>query len=109
MSTGVCLRLFVAENRVHHHQPLYEWLLETGRGLGIPGGTAFRAIAGFGRRGTLHQDGFFELAGELPVAVDFIADEALVRSFLARLAEERLDLFYTLGTAEFGALGRHAP
>ena len=109
MSTGVCLRLFVAENRVHHHQPLYEWLLETGRGLGIPGGAAFRAITGFGRHGTLHEDGFFELAGEVAAAVDFIADKALARSFLARLAEAHLDLFYTLGTAEFGALGRHAP
>ena len=108
MSTGVCLRLLMAENRVHH-QPRYEWLLETGRGLGIPGGTAFRAIAGFGRHDTLHEQGFFELAGEVAVPVDFITDEALARSFLARLAEERLDLFYTLGTAEFGALGRHAP
>jgi PII-like signaling protein len=29
--------------------------------LGIHGGSAFKAIAGFGRHGVLHEDHFFEL------------------------------------------------
>ncbi|MFT3790053.1 MAG: DUF190 domain-containing protein [Rudaea sp.] len=43
---------------------LYEWLLERARKLGIHGGSAFRAIAGYGRHGRLHEQQFFELAGE---------------------------------------------
>ena len=102
MSAGVCLRLFMAEDRVHHHRPLYEWLLEEARHFGIPGGTALRAIAGFGRHGTMHDAAFFELAGTLPVVVDLIAPEAQARQFLAKLEAEHLALFYTLGPADYG-------
>ena len=110
MNVGVCLRLFVAENRMHHHRPLYEWLLEEARRSGIPGGTAFRAIAGFGQHGTLHEDGFFELAGKLPVEVDFVAEESQAKAFLARLEDEHLHLFYSLDAVEFDRLGtRRAP
>jgi len=51
--------------------PLYEWLLEEAKSLGVHGGSAFRAIAGFGRHGRMHEDTFFELAGELAVKVEF--------------------------------------
>ena len=109
MSSGVCRRLFVVEDRIHHHRPLYEWLLEEARRSGIPGGTAFRAIAGYGRHGTLHEAAFFELAGKLPVEVDFIAEESQARSFLAMLEDEHLQLFYSLGEVEFGRLGTQTP
>ena len=40
--------------------------------MGVHGGSAFRAIAGFGRHGHMHEETFFELAGELAVKVEFI-------------------------------------
>src|SRR5690349_234393 len=51
---GLFLRFYVHENRKHRHVLLYEWLLEEAKKLGIHGGTAFRAVAGFGHHGTLH-------------------------------------------------------
>ena len=42
---GVYLKFYVLENRRHHGILAYEWLLETARQLGLPGGSAFRAIA----------------------------------------------------------------
>jgi uncharacterized protein len=53
---GTLLRLNVHENRRHHRVLLYDWLLGEARGLGIRGGSAFRAIAGFGRNGVLHEE-----------------------------------------------------
>ena len=85
---GVQLRIYSYENRKHDGLPVYEWLLEQAKKLGIPGGSAFRAIAGFGRHGKLHEQAFFELAGEEPVLVEFIAGEADAERFLQQLRAE---------------------
>lgn len=55
---GIHLRLYPYENRKHHGLPVYEWLLDRAKKLGIHGGSAFRAMAGFGRHGTLHEQHF---------------------------------------------------
>lgn len=102
---GVYLKFYVQENRRHHGILAYEWLLEEARKLGIPGGSAFRAIAGFGRHGRLHEAHFFELAGDLPVEVGFAlgADEA--DRLLAHLGREQLRLFYTKVPLEMDVVG----
>ena len=60
---GVHLRLYTYEYRKHHGEPVYAWLLDHARKLGIPGGSAYRAMAGYGRHGLRHEQHFFELAG----------------------------------------------
>src|SRR3569832_1226466 len=72
---GIHLRLYTYENRKHGAALLYEWLLERAREMGVHGGSAFRAIAGFGRHGRLHDQHFFELAGDVPVLVEFVLAE----------------------------------
>jgi hypothetical protein len=42
------LSFYVSEKQHHAGMPLYEWLLEQGKSQGVSGGSAFRAIAGFG-------------------------------------------------------------
>ncbi len=49
------------ENRMYKGILLYEWLIEKAKEMGIHGGSAFRAIAGFGRHGIIHEEHFFEL------------------------------------------------
>jgi uncharacterized protein len=105
MQQGVYLKFYVQENRRHHGLLAYEWLLETARRLGIPGGSAFRAIAGFGRHGTLHEEHFFELAGELPVEVGFAIGEVEAQTLLAHLAAEKLRLVYVKMPLEMGVVG----
>jgi|SRR2546421_3815825 len=101
---GIYLRFYVHENRKHHGILLYEWLLETAKKAGIHGGSAFRAIAGYGRHGVLHEQHFFELAGDLPVEVEFLLDEAQAENLLETLAREKIHLFYAKAPAEFGTL-----
>lgn len=91
---GCFLKFYVAENRRHRHQLVYEWLLEEARTFGFHGGSAFRAIAGFGRHGRLHEERFFELAGDLPVEVGFVVTEAEADRFIAHLGSQDLNLFY---------------
>ena len=102
--TGTYLRFYVHENRKHHGILLYEWLLETAKKSGIHGGSAFRAIAGYGRHGVLHEQHFFELAGDLTVEVEFVVSEEQAMKLLELIGRERIRLFYAKVPAEFGML-----
>ena len=101
---GVCLKFYVHEHRRHHGILLYEWLLECARTLGIHGGSAFRAIAGLGRHGVLHEDHFFELAGNLPVEIAFMISDQQAAQFLKRVEQEKIQVFYALTPAEYGVI-----
>lgn len=106
---GCFLKFYVAENRRHHHLLAYEWLLEEAQRLGLQGGSAFRALAGFGRQGRLHEEHFFELAGDLPVEVSFVTTPEEADHFLARLKGEGLNLFYLRVPVDFGFSDDAAP
>ena len=93
------------EKRQHHGILAYEWLLQTVKKLGLHGGSAFRAIAGYGRQGRMHEEHFFELAGDLAVEVGFALTEAEAQSFLAHLAGVQLALFYIKLPLEMGVVG----
>lgn len=99
---GTYLKFYVHENRTHHHVVVYEWLLEQAKKLGIHGGSAFKAMAGFGRHGVLHEDHFFELAGDLPVEVVFVVSDEEADRLLSLIRAEKLSLFYVRMSAEYG-------
>ena len=99
---GIHLRLYTYENRKHGSALLYEWLLERARELGVHGGSAFRAIAGFGRHGRLHEQHFFELAGEVPVLIEFVLTDSQADALLELLRRENIDVFYTRVATEYG-------
>ena len=105
---GVYLKFYVQESTRHHGILAYEWLLEQAKTLGIHGGTAFKAIAGYGRHGQLHEDHFFELAGDLPVEVGFAVSEEDARRLLEHLSHEKLALFYIKAPVEIGLAGTSA-
>jgi PII-like signaling protein len=102
---GIYLKFYVAENQKHHSRVIYQWLLERARDLGIHGGSAFRAMAGFGRHGALHEDHFFELAGTLPVEVGFVVTEAQAQTLFSLIEAEGLSLFYVKQPIEYGVTG----
>ena len=101
---SVYLKFYVTEKQRHDGALLYEWLLEEAKKLGLPGGSAFRAIAGFGRHGRLHEESFFELAGEVPVQVEFILSMVLADKLLDALRAHKLNLFYVRYAVESGIL-----
>jgi PII-like signaling protein len=88
-----CLRVFVHEGMRQEGRAIHDWLFDQARAVGIGGGSAFRASAGYGRHG-LHEDRFFELAGDLPMSVEFIAESAMIDALLGRLAAAGLRLMY---------------
>lgn len=96
------IKFYVQENRRRHGKLVYEWLLDLAKEIGIHGGSAFRAIAGFGRHRVMHEDHFFELQGDLPVEVGFVATEEEADKLLKLIDEARLSLFYIRLPVEFG-------
>jgi len=101
---GSFCRFYVHENDRHQGRPSWEWLLEQANRLGIRGGSAFKAMAGFGRHHVLHEERFFELAGSLTVEVEFIVNEEETRQLLDLLRREKVNLFYALIPASFGVI-----
>jgi uncharacterized protein len=101
---GSFLRFYVHEGHRHHARLVWEWLLEEANRFGIRGGSAFRAMAGFGRHHVLHESHFFELAGTLTVEVEFIVTEEEAQKFLEHLRAHPVRLFYARIPASFGIL-----
>lgn len=101
---GSFLRFYVHENQRAHHMLLWEWLLQQANKLGIRGGSAFRAMAGFGSHHVLHEDHFFELAGTLTVEVEFIVTEDEAEQLLALVRQEPVRVFYARIPAAFGVI-----
>lgn len=102
---GVFLRFLVHENRRFEGRLVYEWLLQTAKHLGIHGGSAYRGIAGFGRHGILHEEHFFELAGDLPVEIGFVCGEDEANRLLDAVENAELSLFYVIGPIRYGVAG----
>jgi len=105
---GSFCRFYVHENDRHHGRLLWEWLLEQANHLGVRGGSAFKAMAGFGRHHVVHENHFFELAGTLTVEVEFIVSEDEARQLLELLRREKVRAFYALIPARFGVLNPDA-
>jgi len=105
---GSFLRFYVHENHRHQGRLVWEWLLERANGVGIRGGSAFRAMAGFGRHHVVHESTFFELAGTLTVEVEFIVTDAEAQQLLKQLHGEGIRLFYACVPALFGVINPDA-
>ncbi|KVE34770.1 DUF190 domain-containing protein [Burkholderia sp. TSV86] len=100
----VLLRFYVHEDHRLHWKPLWEWLLDEANRMGIAGGSAFRAIAGFGRHRMLHEARFFELQGSLAIEVEFVATDDEARRLIERVSREKVRLCYATIPACFGVI-----
>jgi PII-like signaling protein len=100
----VCVRFFVQEGMKYEHQPIHEWMFSAAKAVGIHGGTAFRASAGYGRHG-VHEDSFFELAGKLPETLEFFAEADRIQALIQRVGDAGLKLVYVTHPVATGMTG----
>jgi PII-like signaling protein len=104
---GVHLYFYCHSRAKHDGMLLSEWLLEQAKAHGLGGGSVFRAIAGFGRHGVLHEEQFFELADDLPVKVEFLLREEQAELLLQLVRNAGIDATYARSPASFAVLGKH--
>jgi PII-like signaling protein len=105
---GSFLRFYVHENQRHRGRLVWEWLLEEANRIGVRGGSAFKAMAGFGRHHVVHEAQFFELAGTLAVEIEFIVTDEEAQKLLGLLHREKVRLFYAHIPARFGVINPDA-
>jgi len=105
---GSFLRFYVDEKQRHRSVLLWEWLLEEANRIGVHGGSAFRAIGGFGRHRAVHEDRFFELAGSTGILVEFIAGDEEIAHLLKLVHQEEIRIFYARSPARFGVINPDA-
>ncbi len=103
---GVYLRFYTHLHARHDGLLLSEWLLEQAKKHKLGGGSVFRAIAGFGRHGVLHQEAFFELADDLPVKVEFLLRASEADALLELVRQAKVELVYARERASIGVLGK---
>ena len=106
---GSFLRLYMHEGERHQGQLAWEWLLEQANTIGIRGGSAFKAMAGFGRHHKLREAKFFELSGSLAVEVEFVVTDKEAQQLLSLIHREKMPLFYTQMPAHFGVIDLQTP
>jgi PII-like signaling protein len=104
---GVHLTFYCHSRAKHDGTLLSEWLLQQARAHGIGGGSVFRAIAGYGRHGVLHEEQFFELADDLPVKIEFLLREEQAELLLQLVRQAGVDATYARSPADFAVLGGH--
>ncbi len=106
LQQGVQLSFYCHTRARHDGVLMYEWLLERAKKSGIGGGSAFRAMCGFGRHGVLREEQFFELADDLAVKVEFLLTEAQAQMLLEAVRACGVDAVYAIAPASFASLGK---
>ncbi len=101
---AIYLKFYLTEKQKHDSKPLYEWLLEHAQRVGVTGGSVFRAIAGYGRHGSMHAETFIELGGELPLQVEFVLEERQAEEFLETLRAYELNIRYVSYPVKAGVI-----
>ncbi len=106
LQEGVTLIFYCHARDKYDGMLLTEWLLSQARQHGIGGGSVFRAIAGYGRHGIVHEEQFFELADNLTVKVEFLLLETQVEPLLQRVRDADVELVYARSSTSFALLGK---
>lgn len=79
------MRIFIGESDRHHHQPLYEALLDLFRGEGFAGATVLKGAAGFGATSVVHSDKLLRFSSDLPVVVEVVDSREKIDAVLPQL------------------------
>jgi CBS domain-containing protein len=81
------VRIYLSEDDTWRRQPTSSAILELLRREGSAGATVFKGVAGFGVHGTIHTANLVDLAGPLPMVVEWVDTPERVERLLPRLAE----------------------
>ena len=101
---GLFLRFYFQESQKCRDGVAWEWLLKQANKLRIRGGSAFRAMAGFGHHHRIHEIAFFEVLSPVAVEVEFIVTEHEAGLLLDLVQKEGLRAFYAKIPAQFGVI-----
>lgn len=106
---GSLLRFYVHQDHHHHGKRFWEWILEQGNKLGIRGGSAFQAKAGFGQHHLIHGSNSLDLVDASTVQVEFVVSHDEACRLLDALSASRVRLTYAYAPVSFGVVSSDSP
>jgi PII-like signaling protein len=81
------LTIFIGEDDIWHHKPLFHEIVHRAHKAGLAGATVVRGIEGFGAASRIHTTRILSLSEDLPVVIVIVDDEPRIRQFLPQLDE----------------------
>lgn len=99
---GSLLRFYVRENERQSGRPVSWWLLTQARKIGLRGGSAFPAMAGFGRHRELHLPQACAFSNTQTVEVEFLVTDKEADQLLTWANQEHIRLMYARIPIRFG-------
>ncbi len=81
------LKIYISESDKVGSKPLYEEIVKEARESGLAGATVYRGILSFGASHSIHTMKIFALSGNLPVVIEIVDEDKLLRKFTERLHE----------------------
>lgn len=99
---GCFLRFYVHEDQRHHGRLVWEWLLEHANKIGIRGGSAFLAMAGFGRHRELRMPRAHSFFNTQTIEVEFAVTNEEADQLLGWADQEHIRLLYARIPIRFG-------
>jgi PII-like signaling protein len=84
---AVRLTVFVGEDDLWHHKPVYHEIVRRAHHAGLAGATVLRGIEGYGASSRVHTTRLLSLSQDLPIAIIIVDQDDRVRAFLPELDE----------------------
>lgn len=79
---ALLLRIFIGENDLWQHKPLYEAIVLAAREAHLAGATVLRGPMGFGKSSRLHTSKILRLSEDLPFIIEIVDSEEKINAFL---------------------------
>jgi uncharacterized protein len=84
---GRRVRIYIGASDQWHGKSLYVAIVQEARKHGLAGATVARGIMGYGAHSTIHEPHLFSLSNDLPVVIEIVDSDEMVRAFFPRLDE----------------------
>ncbi|HET6532619.1 MAG TPA: DUF190 domain-containing protein [Actinoplanes sp.] len=84
---AVRLTIFVGEDDIWHHKPLYHEIVHRAHAAGLAGASVLRGIEGYGASSRVHTTRLLSLSQDLPIAIIIVDQDDRIRAFLSQLDE----------------------
>jgi PII-like signaling protein len=82
---AVRLTIFLGEDDVWHHKPLYHEIVHRAHAAGLAGASVLRGIEGYGASSRVHTTRLLSLSQDLPIAIVIVDQDDRIREFLPQL------------------------
>jgi uncharacterized protein len=97
------LKIYIGEQKKHHHESLYEVIATEAKKMGLAGITIYKGILGYGAASHIHTSKIIRLSEDLPIIIEIIDSEEKIKKAIPvfnTLLSELKDVLITLQDIE---------